>query len=179
MKYIYSNLFRFIRRFPEIGYPQSSSIYGWISHYKPSILGYPHDYGNFHILHANLPIFEVRRILERREAAWPRALHHHGLWAAEAVMRSLKVAKVYFSQQQYSGFPSMEVKKSKNGWFINGKIRKILGWKFGGVAPMMLGNPMDLCGSNQEFFGAVWSRLNCGVRMMGYFLGIDISYNIW
>ena len=153
MKYIYSNLFRFIRRFPEIGYPQSSSIYGWISHYKPSILGYPHDYGNFHILHANLPIFEVRRILERREAAWPRALHHHGLWAAEAVMRSLKVAKVYFSQQQYSGFPSMEVKK-KQKWLVHQwENPKNIRMKIWGCSPHDVGKPN---GSMRIQPGVLW-----------------------
>ena len=31
-----------------------SSIYRWISNYKPSIWGYPHDYGNKHIYESHL-----------------------------------------------------------------------------------------------------------------------------
>ena len=153
MKYIYSNLFRFIRRFPEIGYPQSSSIYGWISHYKPSILGYPHDYGNFHILHANLPIFEVRRILERREAAWPRALHHHGLWAAEAEFGGVwRLLRSTFPNSNFSGVSINGGKKKK--WLVHQwENLKNIRMTFWGCSPHDVGKPN---GSMRIQPGVLW-----------------------
>ena len=92
-------------RFPEIGVPTVIIHLNGILHYKPSICGYPHDYGNPDIYNTyNMYIYiYIRRPQQTAGGARPRrnvvarSLAATVFWCCEQVAAGLANSKVWSS----------------------------------------------------------------------------------
>ena len=85
-----SSIYRWIFHYK----PSKSSIYRWVFHYKPFILGYPHDYGNMRSSEGGSADFDSYRFSELEK-------------------RSLEM---YMRVSIVMGVP-------QNGWVYNGKTQ--------------------------------------------------------